>query len=252
MAMGKKGKAVYAFHGCPAGLDLPGVDVHVLGPPTIRQSESIRKQRSRDKDQFWHLQAGAMRLAAGETEVGGDSALFQDFAVKDENGQYPVDARWLIYHARKLRDQQLLQLVRILDTAMNNTSVILLFSVGSTRLLFPGDAQIENWEYALSDAKSRALLADVDVYKVGHHGSLNATPKELWGMFKHRSTDEKAPQRLKSVVSTMAGKHGSESSKTEVPRRTLMAALKNESHLFSTEELGNGFFHDTPLTFARR
>jgi hypothetical protein len=36
---------------------------------------------------------------------------------------------------------------------MNNTSVILFFEVGSKKLLFPGDAQIENWSYALEDAR---------------------------------------------------------------------------------------------------
>ena len=33
---------------------------------------------------------------------------------------------------------------------MNNTSVILLIQACDRRLLFCGDAQIENWEYALT------------------------------------------------------------------------------------------------------
>ena len=73
---------------------------------------------------------------------------------------------------------------------MNNTSLILLFEVNGKKLLFPGDAQLENWSYAVKDADdadaTRALLADVDVYKVGHHGSLNATPKKLlWEAFRN-------------------------------------------------------------------
>ena len=47
----------------------------------------------------------------------------------------------------------MLGIVRTLDQAMNNTSVILLFEVGNKKLLFPGDAQIENWSYALNAAK---------------------------------------------------------------------------------------------------
>lgn len=71
-----------------------------------------------------------------------------------------------------------------MDDQLNNTSLILLFSVegdgGTKRMLFGGDAQIENWEYALKLADveaNRVLLRDVDLYKVGHHGSRNATPR---------------------------------------------------------------------------
>jgi hypothetical protein len=32
---------------------------------------------------------------------------------------------------------------------MNDTSVILLFEIGTKRLLFRGDAQLETWSYAL-------------------------------------------------------------------------------------------------------
>ena len=92
---------------------------------------------------------------------------------------------------RAQRGDQLLEIVRILDMQMNNTSVILLFEVGTKKLLFPGDAQLENWMYSLKEAKEasavRKLLSDVDVYKVGHHGSLNATPKTLWNLFRKRA-----------------------------------------------------------------
>jgi hypothetical protein len=149
-----------------------------------------------------------------------------------------------------MRGEQLLQIVRILDTAMNNTSVILVFEVGGKKLLFPGDAQIENWQYAFSQPKTGALLGTVNLYKVGHHGSLNATPKTLWNLFKNRSANKSAPKRMKSLMSTMVGKHGSEDRGTEVPRRKLVSALKSETELFSTEELdGVTLCRDTSLVF---
>ncbi len=83
-----------------------------------------------------------------------------------------------------MRDEyahSLLRIVRTVDDALNNTSVILLFEAGTRRLLFPGDAQIENWSYALKHedtADLREGLDQVDLYKVGHHGSRNATPEE--------------------------------------------------------------------------
>jgi hypothetical protein len=133
--------------------------------------------------------------------------------------------------------QGLLEIVRQLDDEMNNTSLILLFEVFGKKLLFPGDAQFENWSYAVTEAKDKArvvkLLAEVDFYKVGHHGSLNATPREwLWQAFKKRKG-----RRLQTMVSTMSGKHGKPSSKTEVPRRTLVRALESGSRLKNTQKL---------------
>jgi hypothetical protein len=131
---------------------------------------------------------------------------------------------------------------------MNNTSVILLFEVGGKKLLFPGDAQLENWMYALKEAKEaaaiRRLLAGVDLYKVGHHGSLNATPRSLWNGFSKRG-NEKKRNRLTTMMSTMAGKHGSSDRDTEVPRSKLVTALSAESNLFTTQKLtkSTGPFH---------
>jgi hypothetical protein len=48
----------------------------------------------------------------------------------------------------------------------------------------------------------------------------------------------------------MANKHGHVKSDTEVPRRTLVAALKRESDYFTTETLKDKtLFHDTTVTF---
>jgi hypothetical protein len=164
----------------------------------------------------------------------------------------PLETRWFLPRVQVIRSEQLLEIVRILDKQMNNTSVILLFEVGKRRLLFPGDAQLENWMYALKHAPDsaavRKVLAGVDLYKVGHHGSLNATPKTLWTLFTKKGNAKKKT-RLKTVVSTMAGKHGSSDRDTEVPRSKLVAALDQESEFFSTQSLTRkkGLFHETHL-----
>ena len=132
---------------------------------------------------------------------------------------------------------------------MNNTSVILLFQIGKKKMLFPGDAQIENWQFALNQKKYRSSLASVNLYKVGHHGSRNATPKALWNLFKNKS-DKKSANRLLSLMSTMEGKHGSPHSHTEVPRETLVEELEHKSEFFTTQQLKGGkFFHDTIVNF---
>lgn len=241
-------KNSYVFCGKKSGLEqfLPGVKVHVLGPPTVAQTDTITKQRSSDPDEFWQFQAKAISSDEHVTDAG--QVLFPK-RVESHGSRFPINARWLIYHARMTRGEQLLQIVRMLDQQMNNTSVILVFEVGKKRLLFPGDAQIENWQFALSQKKFEPLLKSVNLYKVGHHGSRNATPKSLWKLFRNKN-QKKSPARLKSLMSTMADKHGHADGKTEVPRKTLVTALKKESDLFTTQDLKRAnFFHDTVVTF---
>ncbi len=225
MTMGKKN--VYAYHGCETGLGnlLPGIKVHVLGPPTLKQSETIRKQRSRDVDQFWHLTED--RLDRGMES----QSLFPGYATRPAN-KLPTEVRWLAQRLDKAQGEQLLGIVRALDKQLNNTSLILLFETEGKKLLFPGDAQIENWNYALASPMA-ALLDGVDLYKVGHHGSLNATPKAMWNRFGKKGGKSK-PNRLTSVLSTMPGKHGHEEDQTEVPRQTLLKELQDNSNLHAT------------------
>lgn len=245
IAMGKAGRAAYVSFGSKSGFDkvLPGVTTTVLGPPTLEQTDTITKQRSHDDAEFWHFQA-----AAGQTFTAAGKS---PFTARYQYAQRPPHVRWLIPRMDALRGDQLLEIVRVLDQQMNNTSVILLFEAGKKKLLFPGDAQIENWAYALDQAKKKSSLqkklATVNFYKVGHHGSLNATPKSLWELFEHKG-DSHEHDRLQTVVSTMAGKHGSPDRGTEVPRSKLVDALKKDSDFFTTQALkGKTFWHDVDI-----
>ena len=139
-----------------------------------------------------------------------------------------------------MRAEELLSLVRIMDDVLNNTSLILLITIGNARLLFPGDAQLENWRYALNARRTASRSArpspQTTVYKVGHHGSLNATPRHmLWENFARRGKAG-TPGRLITVMSTRANKHGSEDRSTEVPRRTLKDELPADRRLFNTQD----------------
>lgn len=229
-------KNVYTSHGKNSGLSsvLPGIKVHVLGPPTVSQHDAVRKQRSRHPDEFWHLQANTYALAAQMRTQQG--SVFPDHPFI-RGSKLPRRARWLASRLKDANSEQTLQIVRMLDAQMNNTSLILLFEAGSKKFLFPGDAQWENWEFALSQPWVVKLLKDVDVYKVGHHGSLNATPKSMWDAFAKKSSTTKKG-RLTTVLSTLAGHHGHPEERTEVPRRSLVSALKQQSDFHSTEELG--------------
>lgn len=231
MRMGKKN--YYLSYGSKSGLEkiLPGVKITVLGPPTLKQSSEIKIQRSKDEAEFWQFQA-----LANQRVVSKNSRTFRGAPVYSASGGPPF-TRWFVKRLRTIRGEQLLGIVRALDKVMNNTSLILLFEINKTKMLFPGDAQIENWSYALSKPSVRRVLEKVNVYKVGHHGSRNATPKTLWNAFKTRSTDASDKGRLKSFMSTMPGKHGKAASKTEVPRKTLVQALESESEYHTTQNL---------------
>jgi len=235
---------------------LPGVKVHVLGPPTLEQHAEIQKERARDANEFWMLQGAArafwgLQAASGEmvTELNtAGERLFPGAGIYEDFN--PIHTRWIIRRLRKLRGQQLLGLVRILDKAMNNTSVILLFEIGGKKLLFPGDAQIENWEYALSIKETTQLLKDTHFYKVGHHGSRNATPKTLWKNFARKGPKSQG-DRLQTMVSTMKGKHGDKKNHSEVPRSTLVTELENNSTYSTTETAAkaNELYLETTIDF---
>jgi hypothetical protein len=223
MAVAKKGQKYVRF-GSPAGLGavLPGVKVSVIGPPTIEQLADVQQQRRKDAAEFWHILAAAPPRAPKASSKG-------PFPARHAMKHVPGYARWLKRHADTMLQQQLLGIVRRMDGVLNNTSVILLFEVGKKKLLFPGDAQIENWSFALGQKPIQKRLAGVDVYKVGHHGSLNATPKaSLWAKFSKKG------KGLRTFLSTESGHHGSTRSKTEVPRRTLVDELTTHSHLTTT------------------
>ncbi|MFG1379139.1 hypothetical protein [Xanthobacter autotrophicus] len=70
-------------------------------------------------------------------------------------------------------------LAAALDKAINNTSLVIVIEVAGQFMLFPGDAQWGSWQAIMADSKCCAVLEKVEVLKVGHHGSHNATPRAL-------------------------------------------------------------------------
>jgi hypothetical protein len=208
---------------------LPGVRISVLGPPTLAQSDKIKSQTQWDPSEFWKFQtnlAAAMQRNTASTR--GISRLFPR-ASTISVGAISSNLKWVIDKLDKGHTQNIQRIVRALDNAMNNTSVVLLFEVKNKVLLFPGDAQLENWQFALQDDDNKKKLKDTTLYKVGHHGSTNATPKSLWNLFANRNRQKK-PGRMITLLSTKSGKH------ENVPRKSLEDALNAETDLSSTEK----------------
>jgi beta-lactamase superfamily II metal-dependent hydrolase len=151
---------------------IDGVVAHVLGP-------------SRDPAQLKRMDppagTGWLRFGADvEATPGVKVPLFHHVYVARSADDLPAD---LTAAQADLRldeltdDAEVLAAASILERAVNNTSVFFVLDVAGTRLLFPGDAQQGAWDHVLSDETSRALVKDVAFYKIGHHGSHNATPK---------------------------------------------------------------------------
>jgi ribonuclease BN (tRNA processing enzyme) len=234
-----QGRASYVFFGSNSRIEevVPGIRVHVLGPPTLEQSADIAHQTAVSPE-FWMLYKGLLATAltlsrpspaSAERDSNTDSN-----AVSGAESTEVGPVRWLIERMEQQQSASLRRIVRILDDALNNTSMILLFEVGERRLLFPGDAQIENWRFALSKEAVQQMLRQVDLYKVGHHGSRNATPRSLWSLWTESTGARQHP--MTALMSTLPGVHG-ETEATRVPRATLVAALRQRAMLLSTAEL---------------
>jgi hypothetical protein len=245
-SMGKR-KPVFASFGTKLPIDdlLPGVKIDVIGPPTLVQSKAVARQRETDENEFWQLRA---RAGSGNASARR-ARLFRDAVA---TGPMPQEARWVIPRIDAMHANEMLAIVRRLDDALNNTSLILLFEVLGEVLVFPGDAQIENWSYSLFEARNKRAIRNrlkrAAFYKVGHHGSLNATPKTLWNDFARKNAAA-TPDRLWTMVSTQAKLHGNPDEDTEVPRDTLVAALGQLSDFFDTQTITSRtqFWHDVVI-----
>ena len=225
---GKGGKGVYVAAGGDSRIEelVPGIRARVLGPPTVEQVPELARQRAADPE-YWLAQLAQLE---GSRPVGrrrGPRTL------------PPGPVAWLVERLERQQLASLLRIVRTVDDALNNTSVILLLDAGDKRLLFPGDAQVENWSWALRGSPEspslRRLLGRVDLYKVGHHGSRNATPRSLFRLWGDEPSDERP---LAALMSTLSGVHG-RTEATRVPRRTLIAALRRRTSggLWTTDGL---------------
>jgi beta-lactamase superfamily II metal-dependent hydrolase len=156
-----------------------GVTVHVLGPS--RKPEDLRLMDP-------PTSAGWLQLEGAYDDTAATLfPLFNAGYVENDPGSLPESLRRAqasLDLEKVTNDAGLLTAASILERSVNNTSVFFVLDVSGTRLLFPGDAQYGAWEHVLNDPRKRALVVDAAFYKIGHHGSHNATPKrfveEIW------------------------------------------------------------------------
>ncbi len=192
---------------------LPGVTVHVMGPS--RDPDVIRDMNPSSNEQWLRLMDS---MAAPDYEphrpFHADWAQSLEMLAPDDPllSLLSSSERAAI---ENIADGTELSVAVQLEQAVNGTSLMLMFEMGKAFLLFPGDAQNGTWKEALQDEEWRELLAKTNFYKIGHHGSHNATPKEF--VFEVLAKSFKA---MASVRYIARFKH--------IPKPELMKALKDK------------------------
>lgn len=187
-----------------------GVRAYVLGPPRdedlLRDEDPVgdeafpRGSRARGLSFYAAVadSASARRAAPfssrhcvpADREMADPGSFFVRHYGREGDGEderdgieVPPDAAWRRIDHEWLRSAESLALS--LNTGINNTSLVLAFELPHTRkvLLFVGDAQRGSWiSWPRCEWKengetvtARDLLGRTVLYKVGHHGSHNAT-----------------------------------------------------------------------------
>jgi L-ascorbate metabolism protein UlaG (beta-lactamase superfamily) len=205
-------------------LPLKGASISVLGP-------------ERDIDFYYLGDEGdpALRHALGFIETGLPSVS----AVVPEANAVATPANLDPADFRQLRSRMLSTALAFADLdgkVCNNTSVVLLLEWKGKRLLFVGDAEWDggfkkgkgncSWN-VMWNLRKKQLGGALAFLKIGHHGSVNATP---WGQTPAASKGEPlaildailpaaSKAKAKAVVSTHRGNYPT------IPRTDLLAEI---------------------------
>jgi beta-lactamase superfamily II metal-dependent hydrolase len=194
-------------------LDLPGlapgsVKVYVLGPPRDQNllfDKDPKKGESYDKNLAIANLSAARFLSALDNYSSADNREEEQFPFnksfqlaknaeaetlrlynESRNNWRKIELEWL---------DQASRLALYLDSYTNNSSLVLAFELVKSKkvLLFAADAQTGNWlswlDIKWKDVEagfsSKSLLQNTVLYKVGHHGSHNATLVEGLESMEH-------------------------------------------------------------------
>jgi len=150
-----------------------GLKVHVLGPST--NPDLINRMDPPSKESF-------LRVSSPNGDSNGGDLPFHEWELSPEDfmSTYSgIEIDDIQDRLEELGRRGGLLAASILSSSVNNTSLVLAFEYGDAVLLFPGDAQWGTWELILASDRDRRLLRRTSLYKVGHHGSHNATPVSL-------------------------------------------------------------------------
>jgi beta-lactamase superfamily II metal-dependent hydrolase len=163
----------------PPSLVAAGFGAQILGPPTDRAMLA-----STDKAKQQYIASG------GDADEGPIKPFSTAFEVLPEAYQSKLFDRMprgtIETNVASVQPDMLAAKAGMANNMINNQSLVTLLSFKGKTLLFAGDAQWGNWANFLFGSltsttltpEASAILSNLDFYKVGHHGSTNATPKD--------------------------------------------------------------------------
>jgi beta-lactamase superfamily II metal-dependent hydrolase len=207
----------------PDSLVQAGLTAQILGPPT---DPALVAQMDNKPQQY---------LAATGEENAPPMRFNRVFTA--DASRYPPDAfavfspDEIAKHISSNQPDLLAAQAAKADNTINNQSLIVLFTFGGKKLLFAGDAQWGNWDNFLFGgavvgddtpltANCKTILGSLDFYKVGHHGSTNASPIPAVNAMRDGCV---------AMCSTQPGAYGSVKNNSEVPRGPLIDALEKKT-----------------------
>jgi beta-lactamase superfamily II metal-dependent hydrolase len=171
---------------------LKPVRVHVLGPS--RDERVIRDMDPPAGQSYFQLYDGNDPASITPEPFREDWWVDAD----------PPEVSYLLSAADRARVNSIgadldFNLAAALDKAVNGTSLMLMLKIAGQWLLFSGDAQWGTWQAALENPQWKQLLMKTTFYKIGHHGSHNATPvdfvehnlrNDFWAMASTHHVDQ--------------------------------------------------------------
>ena len=206
----------------PPGLQ--ALDIEVLGP------EKNSKRYLQPLEHALRLRGVALSTDNGRVKATREDPFHGARAVK-----FSKSALAGLADVARLRRQLQtggLEVLAAVDTTRNNTSIVMRLTHGSVRLLLVGDAEEMSWE--IMRKNGAALKANV--IKVGHHGSINASPD--WSFTKVM------PTKLATNAAVISTDDDRFTGENEVPKDSVLngwrARLKSGNRLLRTDSKGLG------------
>ena len=194
----------------PGGID--GLVVKVLGPP---KTEAFLKRMRPPRAERW---APAASVDGNGIHDLMDSPFDERWLDPDKGKYWEAEPSRVFDQVErdlfKERMADSMDLAFALEDAVNNSSLVLMFLIGKYGLLMTGDAQWGSWDSWMTCDIGEETFKRVTLFKLGHHGSHNATP---------RSIINRLPENLTVLVPT----HNTPF--PTIPEPDLMAALATRS-----------------------
>lgn len=235
--------------------ELKGLKATILGPPPKKAQAFLS---------LMDLKKGVGQYLDSMTDGTDGPKAIQPFAEvwnanletdypKKDVREFDIDYKQCAQNVDSSQPDMLLAAAAKIENFLNNQSLVVLFEFDGKKLLFAGDAQGGNWEYWLFKTNeplkdptkagdivetSKELLQTIDFYKVGHHGSTNATPIQ---MIEAAIARPKSSKGFVSMCSTEDKVFGSRDNDSEVPRVPLMNVIGKGSCLIRSDAI--------PITF---